>query len=92
MLEWILPPVRFASAGVTSAYLRWARLSLFSAGLATNFDSEAHRRVLADVGAQLDFRLVTFSLMESTFSLGYAFAFEEDRRATKELMVSLKLL
>jgi hypothetical protein len=92
MVEWILPPARFASAGVTSAYLRWARLSLFSAGLTTNVDSEAARRSLVNVGAQLDFRLVTFSLMESTFSLGYAFAFEEKQRASKELMISLRLL
>jgi hypothetical protein len=92
MVEWILPPLRFASVGLTSAYLRWARLSLFSAGLATNVDSKAWRRWLVDVGAQLDLRLVTFSMMESTFSLGYALAFEENRRAAREFMVSLKLL
>ena len=92
MVEWILPPVRFASAGVTSAYLRWARLSLFSTGLVTNADSRAARRTLANAGAQLDFRLVTFSLMESTFSLGYALAFEEKQRMSRELMISLKLL
>lgn len=92
MFEWILPPVRFESVGVTSAYLRWARLSLFSTGLVTNVDSEAYRRTLADAGAQLDFRLVTFSLMESTFSLGYALAFEKHERPSKEFMISLKLL
>lgn len=92
MVEWILPPVRFGSVGVTSAYLRWARLSLFSGGLVTNVDSKTHRRSLVDAGAQLDFRLVTFSLMESTFSLGYAVAFEEHQRPSKEFMVSLKLL
>jgi hypothetical protein len=92
MVEWILPPARFSSLGVTSAYLRWARLSLFSTGLVTNLDSEADRQSLVDVGAQLDFRLVTFSLMESTFSLGYAAAFKEQRRMSGELMVSLKLL
>jgi hypothetical protein len=92
MLEWILPPVRFASVGVTSAYLRWARLSFFSTGLVTNVDSRAARRTLADAGAQLDFRLVTFSLMESTFSLGYALGFEEKQKMSRELMISLKLL
>ena len=92
MAEWILPPVRFASVGVTSAYLRWARMSLFSTGLVTNLDSKAYRRSLANVGGQLDFRLVTFSHMESTFSLGYALAFEERQRASKEFMISLKLL
>lgn len=92
LLEWIMPPWRFENAGITSAYLRWARLSLFSAGLMTNVDSEAARRTVADVGAQLDFRLVTFSLMESTFSVGYAVAFEQERRLSKEFMISLKLM
>jgi hypothetical protein len=92
MLEWILPPARFARLGVTSAYLRWARLSLFSTGLVTNMESIADRREVADLGAQLDLRLVTFSLMESTFSLGYAMAFEEKQRMSREFMISLKLL
>jgi hypothetical protein len=92
MVEWILPPLRFASVGVTSAYLRWARLSFFSTGIATDLESRGDRRSLADIGIQIDFRLVTFSLLESTFSLGYASAFEAETHPSKEFMISLKLL
>jgi hypothetical protein len=92
MVEVMLPPVRFKRLGLTSAYLRWTRLSLFSSGIVTNLDNEGERRKLVDIGGQVDFRFVTFSLLESTLSLGYAVALEEDQRASTELMVSLKIL
>ena len=92
MLELLLPPVRFKRLGLTSAYLRWARLSLFSSGIVTNPSWEAGRRELINVGGQLDFRLVTFSLLNSTLSLGYAAALESGERPSEELMVSIKIL
>jgi hypothetical protein len=92
LVEWLLPPIRFRQVGFTSAYLRSARISLFSTGIVTNLDSGAHRRELVNVGGQMDFRLVTFSLLNSTLSFGYAIALEEDNRASKEVMVSLKIL
>jgi hypothetical protein len=49
------------------------------------------RRTLYDVGAQVDFSMVLFSNLESTFSIGYATAFEKGRRSN-EAMLSLKLL
>ena len=81
-LEWVLPPLRFESIGFTSAYVRWARLSLFSSGLAVNLDDSVRRRELLDAGAQVDFSLVTFSLLESTLN----------RRMSREVMVSFKIL
>jgi hypothetical protein len=33
-----------------------------------------------------------FSTLSSTFSLGYAAAFEKDQRTAKEFMISLKIL
>jgi hypothetical protein len=90
--ELMLPPLRFRRLGVTSAYLRWARVSLFSAGLATNLDSAEHRRDVMSLGGQLDLRLVTFSHLRSTLSVGYAIAVEEGRPMAEELMVSLKIL
>lgn len=98
LLEWTLPPVRFRRFGVSSFYCNWTQLTLFSTGLVTNVDSDELRRKLVDIGAQLDFRLVIFSILESTFSLGYAVAFEKDRPPdktdhwTNEFMISLKLL
>jgi hypothetical protein len=65
---------------------------LFSSAIVTGFDGQAHRRSLANAGGQVDFRLVIFSSLESTFSLGYAVAFERDQRFSKEFMISLKIL
>jgi len=92
MLEWTLPPLRFRRAGFTSLYARWMRLALFSSGIVTNFDSQPLRRKLLNAGGQLDFQLVLFSVMKSTFSLGYAAAVEKDWRISKEFMISLKIL
>jgi hypothetical protein len=91
-LEWVLPPLRFKRMGFTGAYLQWARLSLFSSGLAVNIGDKDDGRQLLDAGGQLDIRLVTCSLLESTFSVGYAVAVEENRRMSRELMVSFKML
>lgn len=92
MLEWTLPPLRFRRLGVPTFYCRWARLALFASGIVTNFDSAMQRRKVANLGGQIDFNLVLFSNLNSTFSLGYAGAFEENRRLRREFMISLKIL
>jgi hypothetical protein len=90
--EWILPPIRFRRFGFTSLYFRWARIALFSSGIMTNMDDKGSKRSLLNVGGQIDFRLVTFSLLKSTLSFGYALAFEENQRISKEFMISFKIL
>jgi len=91
MFEWTLPPTRFRRAGVPSMYTNWAQLSLFTSGLVTDISNHDFRRTLYDIGAQVDFSMVLFSNLDSTFSLGYATAFEKGRRSN-EAMLSLKLL
>ncbi|MBK5258897.1 MAG: hypothetical protein JJE51_04835 [Thermoanaerobaculia bacterium] len=90
-VEWTLPAVRFRRAGVPSLYANWARLALFTSALMTNVGESELRRNLRNVGAQVDLSLVIFSSLESTFSIGYATAFEKGDRSD-EVMVSLKLL
>ena len=90
-VEWTLPPIRFRHAGVPSLYTNWARLALFSSGLVTDVGNRDFRRNIYDIGAQLDFSMVLFSNLESTFSLGYATAIEKGR-SSNEVMLSLKLL
>ncbi len=92
LVEWTLPPLRFRRLGFLPFYSNWAQLMLFSSAIATNMDNSQVRRTAANAGAQLDFKLVIFSTMESTFSVGYAAAFEKGRRSTDEFMVSLKIL
>jgi len=91
MVELALPPKRFQRFGVPSLYCNWAHLRLFSTGLTTNFHSLPIRRTLVDAGAQVDFKLVIFSTMSSTFSLGYAGAWEKDSPYRDEFMISLKI-
>ena len=82
--EWTLPPIRFRRVGVPSLYTNWARVALFSSALRTG-------QTFYDLGAQIDFSLVMFSNLESTFSVGYANAMQKGRDS-HEVMVSLKLL
>jgi len=91
-VEWVLPPLRFRRLGTPSLYLRWASLSLFSTGIMTNIDREALRRTVVNFGGQIDFRLVSFSHLKSTLSVGYAIAVEEGESLQKELMISLRIL
>jgi hypothetical protein len=92
MMEWALPPIRFRRAGWMSFYTTWSRLALFTSAIVTNFDKTPLRRELANFGAQIDFELVLFTRLASTFSLGAAAAVEKDRRPAKEFMISLKIL
>jgi hypothetical protein len=91
MLEWTLPPVRFAHFGIPSLYMTWARVALFSTVLVTNMDSAPDRRKVLNVGAQVDFRFVLFSRLDNTLSFGYGAALEQGQLPGKEFMVSLKV-
>jgi hypothetical protein len=91
LVEWNLPPIRFAGLGSTYASCNWARLSLFSSGLAGNLGS-SDRQARGNVGAQADFRFVLFSYLNSTLSLGYARATGAQAKRPGEFMISLKLL
>ena len=90
--EWNLPPVRFRQFGTTWLYLNWARLSLFSSSLITNFAGAAARGYYTDLGTQLDFRIVLFTYLNATLSGGYAEASDYHGRLSGEYMISLKIL
>jgi hypothetical protein len=92
MLEWTTPPIRFTRFGVTSLYFNWMRFAFFSTGIVTNIDSEPDRLEVVNAGGQMNLKLVFFSSLESTFSLGYAVAFEEGIGPREEWMLSLKIL
>ena len=100
MVEWNLPPLRFRRLGFTSFYTRRMRTSVFASSMRPNFDASKGseplptfgvQRTLVNFGLQADFRLVTLSRFDSTFSLGYAVAMEGDA-FSKEFMISLKIL
>ena len=94
-VEWTLPPLRFRSAGAPGFYLNWLRTSLFAGALRADPDDDVLARTYYDAGVQLDLRLVLFSNLKSTLSLGYARAFRPDAEETDdddEVMISLKIL
>lgn len=92
MVEWSLPPIRFRRVGSPGLYVTWARPAVFATVLATNVDDASARRIVTDVGSQLDFRFTVLSHLEMTLSAGYALALEEGAPARHEYMVSLKVL
>lgn len=102
MLEWNLPPLRFRGAGGTALYLQWARPALFAAGLITNMEDSIQRQEWASLGGQLDFRIIAFSYMPFTLSLGYGVAYRctvidqldnpECMPGETEFMASFKIL
>ena len=75
-----------------SFYCTWARIALFSSALVTDAAHASDRNAAVDIGAQVDWSLVTFSHLDSMLSFGYAVAVEQHQRAQGELMISLKLL
>jgi len=92
MLEWNLPPVRFSRAGKPGFYASWARPAVFIGVLGTNLDVADARRMLTDVGGQIDFRFSLLSTLELTVSAGAAAAFERDSAPRREAMFSVKIL
>lgn len=90
LAEWDLTPLHFRDLGHTMLYCNWARLALFTGALGANPASD-QRSGYVDAGAQIDFRLVLFSQIKSTFSTGYAAARDDNGHIGNELMVSLKI-
>jgi hypothetical protein len=93
MVEFVLPPIRFKELGDLNLYSNWMQAMIFTSGLVTHDTTFGNNR-FANVGAQVDMKIVIFSLLESTFSMGYANAFDLDRSGKRyeEWMISLKLL
>lgn len=92
VVEWNLPPWRFARLGTPGPYATWLRPALFVTGLATNLDDSAVRRTVASIGAQADVRISAMSALDLTLSFGGAVAFEDGYKARREFMVSVKVL
>ena len=92
LAEYNLPPKRFRDFGATWCYVNWARLTLFSSGLFTNFTSAGSRDYYGNLGTQLDVRMVLFSYLNTTLSGGYAAATDKTGHVSTEYMVSLRIL
>ncbi len=92
MLEWRLPPLRFQRFGVPSLYLTWVSAVLFGSSITSNINDDTLRETVNDVGMQIDFKVVMFTNLSCTLSLGYAYAWGADRPSANEFMASLKIM
>lgn len=99
LVEWNLPPLRFRKFGVPWLYCNWVRPTVFSGVIVGNLANSRLQAISStgatyylDAGAQLDFRVVISSYLNTTFSAGYAAAQDRHGRRSTELMFSLRLL
>lgn len=97
--ELVLPPLRFRKLGGFNFFVNWIQPTVFSSILSveTGEDDPINPDFLVtqavNLGGQLDIRMVTFSLLPSTLSFGYAKAWERNGSGQfDEWMISLKLL
>lgn len=97
--EFVLPPLHFRKLGGFNFFANWIQPSVFSSILYTDSPDESvpptfySTNKLVNAGGQIDLRMVTFSLLPSTLSFGYARAWDIDGAGTfDEYMISLKLL
>ncbi|OGU45321.1 MAG: hypothetical protein A2X68_02085 [Ignavibacteria bacterium GWC2_56_12] len=90
MVEWVAPPIRFRRFGLPKLYASFIHCSAFLSGIVTNADRSALRASALSAGVQADVRLVAFSSLDATFSVGYAIASESGNR-TDEVMASLRI-
>ncbi len=92
MVEWCLPPIRFERVGSSGSYLKWARPEVFATVLETNIDNPMIRSSARNVGAQIDFRMITMNRFPMTLSIGVARGFGGEGAGKTEAMLSLLVL
>jgi hypothetical protein len=90
--ELVIPPWRFKKVGGFNFFANWLQPTLFSSVLYST-SAEGFENQLVNFGGQVDLRMVTFSLLPSTLSFGYARAWDINGPGQyDEWMISLKLL
>ena len=83
-------PIRFRKAGLKGLYSTYARFTIFGMGMFTNLYNTQPQKNFFSSGVQLDLEIVLFSLLKSTFSVGFARAYSP-LSPKDQFMVSLKL-
>ncbi len=92
MGELNLRPLRIRNTGTTWLYPTYVKSSLFATHLLTDFDKSSLTANIFNIGGQIDFQIVLFSYLRSTWSVGYARMLQKDKPSNDMLMLSLKLL
>jgi hypothetical protein len=91
LVEWNLPPLRFAEIGRPYLFLGSLRPALF-AGVMDAEPPSGPQRTLGTVGGQVDLNFTAALRLPMTLSFGAARGIESGQPGHTELMVSLKIL
>lgn len=92
VLEWNLPPVRFAHLGTPSIFLSSARPALFASVLLKDIGDDAFRETYYNFGTQVDFQFTIAHRQPMILSIGYAQGFVDSTKFDEEWLLSLKIL
>lgn len=92
MAELNTKPIRTRNIGTTWLYPTFIYTSLFSTHLAVNPFYAENKRHLFNAGFQTDIEMVLLSYMKTTWSVGYARAFEKGQPDKGQWLLSIKLL
>jgi len=91
MAEVSFTPIRYNNFGFINLYPTYSQFNLFSTGLLAN-PWEQGRAGYVNVGIQLNNEVVLFKFLKTTWSIGYAHAFNPDGTSEGDWLFSLKLL
>ena len=92
-LEWNLPPLRFAHAGIPSFFLSYIRPALFAGVLFSDPGDRQYSETYYDLGVQVDLSFTVAHWTRMTLSFGYARGWSGSDVVPDddEVMVSLKI-
>jgi hypothetical protein len=92
VLEWNLPPVRFANIGIPSFFLSAARPALFASAMLADLGDSEYRQNYFNLGAQVDLNFTIAHRHPMILSFGYAQGFVDSNKYDTEWLISLKIL
>jgi len=92
MAELSLRPIRYNNFGLVNLFPTYSQFSIFSTGLIANPWGNINTKGYVNVGIQLNTEVVMFKSMKTTWSIGYARAFNPDGTSEGDWLISLKLL
>jgi len=92
MAELSLQPIRYNNVGFINLYPTYTQFNLFSTGLLTDsWEKNIATQAYVNVGIQVNTEVVLFKFMKTTWSIGYARAFNPDGTNQGDFLISLKL-
>jgi len=93
MGELSLSPIRYNKIGAVNIYPTYTQFNVFSTALFTNpWEPNMGRGTFVNVGLQVNTEVVLFKFLKTTWSIGYARAFNPDGTSQGDWLISLKLL